>query len=51
VRDTYRNWWTNHEKTIDGIFKRSGIDTAGIVTGQDYVKPLMKLFTLREMRQ
>ncbi len=51
VRDTYSNWWKNHEKTIDGIFKRSGIDTAGIVTGQDYVKPLMKLFTLREMRQ
>ena len=51
VRDTYSTWWKNHEKNIDGIFKRSGIDTAGIVTGQDYVKPLMKLFTLREMRQ
>ena len=51
VRDTYSNWWKNHEGTIDGIFKRSGIDTAGIITGQDFVKPLMKLFTLREMRQ
>jgi len=51
VRDTYSTWWKNHEKNIDGIFKRSGIDTAGIITGQDYVKPLMKLFTLREMRQ
>ncbi len=51
LRDTYSNWWKNHEKIIDGIFKRSGIDTAGIVTGQDYVKPLMKLFTLRELRQ
>lgn len=51
VRDTYSAWWKNHEKNIDGIFKRSGIDTAGIITGQDYVKPLMKLFTLREMRQ
>jgi len=51
VRDTYSQWWKDHEKTIDGIFKRSGTDTAGIITGQDYVKPLMKLFTLREMRQ
>jgi uncharacterized protein (DUF58 family) len=51
VRDNFSLWWKNHEKTIDGIFKRSGTDTAGIVTGQDYVKPLMKLFTLREMRQ
>lgn len=51
VRDNYRKWWKSHENTIDGIFKRSGIDTAGIVTGNDFVKPLMKLFTLREMRK
>jgi uncharacterized protein (DUF58 family) len=51
IRDNYSNWWKNHEKTIDGIFKRSGIDSANILTGQDFVKPLMKLFTLREMRQ
>ena len=51
VRDTYNNWWKNHSKIIDGIFKRSGTDTVGIITGQDYIKPLMKLFTLREMRQ
>ena len=50
VRESYRKWWNNHEKTIDGIFKRSGIDTVSIPTGQDYVKPLMKLFKLREMR-
>jgi uncharacterized protein (DUF58 family) len=51
VRDNYSLWWKNHAKTIDGIFKRSGVDTAGIITGQDFVKPLMKLFTQREMRQ
>ena len=51
VRDNYSRWWKNHERTIDGIFKRSGTDTANISTGQDFVKPLMKLFTLREMRQ
>jgi uncharacterized protein (DUF58 family) len=51
IRDSYSNWWKNHEKTIDGIFKRSGTDSANIITGQDFVKPLMKLFTLREMRQ
>jgi uncharacterized protein (DUF58 family) len=51
VRDNYSRWWNNHEKIIDGIFKRSGTDTANIPTGHDFVKPLMKLFTLREMRQ
>jgi len=51
VRENYSRWWKNHESMIDGIFKRSGIDTVGIVTGQDFVKPLMRLFTLREMRQ
>jgi uncharacterized protein (DUF58 family) len=51
VRDNYNLWWKNHDKTIDGIFKRSGIDMASIITGEDFVKPLMKLFTLREMRQ
>jgi uncharacterized protein (DUF58 family) len=51
VRENYSSWWKNHEKIVDGIFKRSGTDTANIITGQDFVKPLMKLFTLREMRQ
>ncbi len=51
VRDNYRLWWKNHEMTIEGIFRRSGTDTGIIVTGQDYVKPLMKLFTQRELRQ
>jgi uncharacterized protein (DUF58 family) len=51
VRDGYRNWWADHEKKIQGILRRSGIDSTDIRTGQDYVKPLMKLFTLREMRQ
>ena len=51
VRENYSHWWKNHEKTIDGIFKRSGTDIANIETGKDFVKPLMKLFTVREMRQ
>ena len=51
VREKYKRWWKDHETALDGIFKRSGIDNASISTGQDFVKPLMKLFTLREMRQ
>jgi uncharacterized protein (DUF58 family) len=51
VREKYTKWWNDHEKSLDGIFKRSGIDSAAINTGQDFVKPLMKLFTQREMRQ
>ncbi len=50
VRDNYNQWWKDHTRIIEGIFKRSGIDTASLETGQDFVKPLMKLFTQREMR-
>lgn len=51
VRKNYRQWWINHEATIDGIFKRSGIDNIKISTDQDFIKPLMKLFIQREMRK
>jgi len=51
AREYYAKWWKDHESRLDGIFKRSGIDCAIIPTGQDFVKPLVKLFKLRELRK
>lgn len=51
VRQAYTQWWNAHELNLNGIFKRSGIDNINIATGEDFVKPLMKLFVQREMRK
>lgn len=37
--------------TLDGIFRKSGVDFTRISTGQDYVKPLLNLFKAREARR
>lgn len=37
--------------TLDGIFRKSGVDFTRIHTGQDYVKPLLNLFKAREARR
>jgi uncharacterized protein (DUF58 family) len=50
VRNTYREWWKNHSKNVDGIFTRCGVDSTLINTDQDYVKPLLQLFAKRELR-
>ena len=39
-----------HEKKLTEIFNRSGVDTATLMTGQSYVRPLMNLFKKREKR-
>ena len=46
-RETYRKWWTDHIARISSVFTRCGVDTATINTGEDYVKPLIKLFKRR----
>lgn len=38
-------------ETLDGIFRKSGVDFTRIHTGQDYVKPLLNLFKAREARR
>jgi len=50
VRKNYREWWVNHNRNVDGIFTRCGVDAASIRTDQDYVKPLLQLFSKRELR-
>ncbi len=47
TRNSYAEWWNNHMGFINNIFKRYGIDWAGLSTGEDYVKPLIKLFETR----
>jgi uncharacterized protein (DUF58 family) len=47
VRREYAFWWNNHIEMIKNIFTRCGVDSSMISTGEDYVKPLMKLFKTR----
>jgi uncharacterized protein (DUF58 family) len=50
LRSNYRNYWIRHEQTLNQVFKKLGVDTATIPTGENYVKPLVNLFKLRESR-
>jgi len=50
VRDNYKKWWIEHEKYLNNLFIKSGVDAAHISTDKDYVKPLVNLFKRREAR-
>jgi len=39
-----------HNKYLNEVFLKSGVDAVKIATNQDYVKPLVKLFKKREAR-
>ncbi|HUV00254.1 MAG TPA: DUF58 domain-containing protein [Bacteroidales bacterium] len=47
VRKKYKEWWDGHVEKIRNIFKRCGVDYTELSTGEDYVKPLIKLFEKR----
>ncbi len=47
VRKAYEQWWNDHIFLIKNIFKRCGVDSTDLNTGEDYVKPLIKLFKNR----
>jgi len=47
VRKNYEDWWRNQTTRLEQTFKLSGVDFTSIATGQDYVKPLIKLFKHR----
>lgn len=47
AREAYRKWWDGHSSRISNTFKKCGVDTVAINTGEDYVKPLIKLFESR----
>lgn len=50
TRNNYSNWWKEHENYLYNLFLKSGVDNTRISTDEDYVKPLMSLFKLRESR-
>jgi len=47
ARNAYKNWWEDHLKVFVNVLTRCGVDAAQISTGEDYVKPLIKLFESR----
>jgi len=47
TRDIYRKQFEDRQFAAKEIFKRYGVDSANLVTGQDYIRPLMNLFKSR----
>ena len=47
VRDNYAMKWESHLEIMKEIFSRAGVDSVSIQTGEDYVKPLIRLFKHR----
>jgi uncharacterized protein (DUF58 family) len=50
LRSNFSSHWAKHDHYLSQLFKRLGIDSATIPTGDDYVKPLVNLFKVRESR-
>lgn len=50
VQKAYASWFAQHEQYTLNAFRYSGVDSININTGEDYVKPLIKLFKMRESR-
>lgn len=50
TREMYNVWHQNNERFLKWTFNKSRVDSANIRTDQDYVKPLVNLFKLRESR-
>lgn len=47
VRRIYSEWWNDHERRLNEMFMKNGIDAVSVTTGQDYVRPLINLFKRR----
>jgi uncharacterized protein (DUF58 family) len=50
LRSNYSSNWHRHDQNLNQIFKKLGVDSATIPTGDNYVKPLVNLFKIRESR-
>lgn len=50
LRSNYEIWWRKKHNDLVNLFKRTGVDAITIRTDQDYVRPLMNLFKIREAR-
>ena len=47
VRENYAMKWESHLEMLKEIFSRAGVDSVSVRTGEDYVKPLIRLFKQR----
>ncbi len=50
VRESYRQHYIQQAQISQSIFRSAGVDSVEINTQDDYVKPLIKLFKMRESR-
>ncbi|RLD43245.1 MAG: DUF58 domain-containing protein, partial [Bacteroidetes bacterium] len=50
VRKAYSHWYNEQNKYATMSFRHSGTDSIDVFTDQDYIKPLLKLFKMRESR-
>ncbi len=50
VRKQYHDFWKNFDAKTSDLFKKTGTDEMLLLNGQDYVKPLIKLFKKREAK-
>ena len=50
VRKAYAHWWNKHQDSLNFIFNSAGVDWVKLSTNEDYVRPLLKLFKMRESR-
>lgn len=47
IRENYALKWESHLEIMKEIFSRAGVDSVSLRTGEDYVKPLIRLFKHR----
>ena len=50
-QESYHEEWLNFEEELTQTFKSAGVDAATILTSENYVQPLMKLFKKRETKR
>ena len=50
VRRRFNHWAQQKTQELDILFSRLGVDVVKVNTGEDYVKPLIKMFKKREAR-
>ena len=47
VRKVYSGWYSRHADSLSNMMKKCAVDFTELSTGEDYVKPLIKLFKNR----
>jgi uncharacterized protein (DUF58 family) len=47
LRKKYSEWWLRYQDNLQGLLSKCKVDSAILSTGEDFVKPLMKMFEKR----